>query len=350
MEEKHNRFEQNSARATFVLVLISLLLALLASEFIFRMVKEMNWQKNKAQWQHELYRVLDDDRLEFALLPGVTRENKIPDTGVTWSYRINSHGFRGAEFDPGHPGKHILFIGDSYTFGWAVDEEETLTAAVERQLAAPPYAMDIHAYNLGVPGYNTYQELAQLEQVLQRYKADMVVLGYVVNDAKQQRNVPVRPSTYYRHVSSWLLAEVLQLINRDVFDGRPVLDSGLLNPRVDTRESFERFDRGWVESRAAFGGIAALCREQGVPLLVIMHPAYAQHLDARYPYVDLHASVVQWAAEEGVTIVDILDYMHGRDRNEYQVIGDGHPNGKSFEVTAQFIAPLIHEQFSGTSE
>lgn len=53
--------------------------------------------------------------------------------------------------------KFILFFGCSYTFGWGVNDDETLPYFVQE------LAPDYHAYNYGVNGYGTQQVLAKLE-------------------------------------------------------------------------------------------------------------------------------------------------------------------------------------------
>ena len=56
--------------------------------------------------------------------------------------------------------------------------------------------------NAGVPGYNTEQEAVMLDELLPRYRPDMVVVGYVMNDAEPQMNVPQPPAMTYRYASS----------------------------------------------------------------------------------------------------------------------------------------------------
>ena len=96
-----------------------------------------------------------------------------------------------------------------------------------------------------------------------------------------------------------------------------------------------------METRLAFSRIAALCREENVPLILIIHPAYAQHLDSRYPYTPVHKEVAKWATQEKVTYVDMLPWITGSDRRTLQVIGDGHPNRLAFEQTARVLAPTV---------
>ena len=197
-----------------LLLLLSTIFALVLAEYIFRAFEQMQWRRAVTSHQHELYSMLPDSPLEFALRPQVARENRIPKTGAVWSYRINSDGFRGDDFDRRSQRQRVVFVGDSYTFGWGVAQDQVLPRAVERELARPPYSLRIDAYNLGVPGYNTVQESYLLAQALDRYSPSAVVLGYVMNDAQPQQNVHVRPSIYYGAVRSWFLAFLKQHFNK----------------------------------------------------------------------------------------------------------------------------------------
>ncbi|NQX87563.1 MAG: hypothetical protein HRT77_02760 [Halioglobus sp.] len=78
--------------------------------------------------------LLDNPR-EYRLHSGATGQNRIPGSGVQWTYRINADGFRGEEFDLQSGSKRILFVGHSYTFDWGVNPQDTLPRALERVLA-----------------------------------------------------------------------------------------------------------------------------------------------------------------------------------------------------------------------
>ena len=339
MSEKPNRFEQHTTLFTAVLLIASLIIGLIIAELFFRFFKNQEWLAEKNRWNHALYMMLENNSLEYSLRPGVSRENKIPDTENVWRYRINSNGFRDDEFSTKGAFQRVLFIGDSYTFGWGVDQADILSDLVESELAAEPYLMNVSAYNLGVPGYNTVQEAALLEEAMPRYQPDLVVLGFVMNDAKPQHTVPRQPAFHYEYATSWLLAETLTQLNRHFFDGKPTFNSGVVDPKAKLTMDFE--SRSWIETHLAFSRIAALCGKENVPLILVIHPAYAQHLDSRYPYTPVHKEVARWAEQENITYLDMLPEVIGSDRRTLQVIGDGHPNRLAFDKTARMLAPIV---------
>ncbi len=333
---------------SLVLLLISSLVSFGLAEYGFRIIKEWKWRNEAADWTSEFFKPLLDSPLEYGLQPGAVRENLIPDTGVTWHYRINADGFRGEDFYPEKDRKRVLFLGDSYTFGWAVDQDEVLSESVQRVLAKPPYNLNIQAYNLGVPGYNTFQEYHLLNQVVDRYEPDMVVLGYVMNDAEPQQSVPQRLSVRYKYVTSWMFAYLKEQINSYIFDGKPVLNTGVVDVLEDYLPAMQKNGPAWVEAREAFADMIALCHKRNIPLIVVIYPDYTQEFDDRYSYQAIHEEVFEWADKSGVRTVDMLPYMRGKDANNYRVKGDGHPNGKAFAEAAQVLAPVIHESLEGS--
>jgi len=330
-----------------LLLFLSTAIALVLAEFVFRAVKQLQWQEAATQWDHQLYVMFPDNPVEYGLRPDSQRENKIPRTGATWHYRINADGFRGEDFPVTKSADRILFMGDSYMFGWAEDEERTFPVLVQRRLAEPPYELPVEAFNLGVPGYNTEQEAHLLAQVIDRYAPDLVVLGYVMNDAEPQKNVPQRPEILYRYVTSWLWAYIRQQVNHHVFAGEQVLPTGL-NEHEPFLQAVRQQGGKWAEVRRAFAAMASLCRERGVPFLVLVFPGHAQPFAvASYPYSEIHEAVTRLATEHGVPVIDGYEYMRGKNKEHYQVRGDGHPNGRAFAVYANVLAPRVYELLGG---
>lgn len=97
--------------------------------------------------------------------------------------RTNALGFRSSRQDQLVKSANtfrILVLGDSVTFGHgAVHDYPSL---LERQLKAWRPDVDWQVWNLGVPGYNTAQELAYLTDVGQSYQPDLVIVGFFFND------------------------------------------------------------------------------------------------------------------------------------------------------------------------
>lgn len=91
----------------------------------------------------------------------------------------NSKGLRGTtEYDYARtPGKRrILVLGDSFTFGTDVSDNETFSHDLESALP------DTEVLNLGVQGYGQDQMLLYLREEGVKYHPDIVLLGFTFMD------------------------------------------------------------------------------------------------------------------------------------------------------------------------
>jgi hypothetical protein len=99
--------------------------------------------------------------------------------------RINNLGFRDTrdyELKKAAGTFRILVFGDSVTFGHGAVYETTYPYLLEGKLESWRPDVRWQVWNLGVPGYNTGQELAYLREVGTRYDPDLVVIGFYEND------------------------------------------------------------------------------------------------------------------------------------------------------------------------
>lgn len=121
-----------------------------------------------------LFRKLDGSPMEWSGTPHAR--------GVHFGVPVafNSLGLRDAERSPApEPGTvRILALGDSVTFGMGVPEADTSPRRLESLLNAAP-GPRVEVRNMGTPGYNTLQELAQLREVGLGLRPDLVVVGYL---------------------------------------------------------------------------------------------------------------------------------------------------------------------------
>lgn len=92
--------------------------------------------------------------------------------------RTNSEGWRDAEPQPAD--STILGLGDSFAFGWGVEQEESFFSLAEHDLSAQGAVRIIKA---GVPGSATIDQEKLLERLIPRYRPAAVVIAlFVGND------------------------------------------------------------------------------------------------------------------------------------------------------------------------
>lgn len=106
------------------------------------------------------------------------------ETGGTFRVSTDANGLRA----PLHAEKkpegvfRVMTLGCSTTFGWGVDDVQTYPARLEALLAEAGHPVEV--INAGQPGHSSFQGLWLWDRTLARYQPDLVIFGYVVQDAR----------------------------------------------------------------------------------------------------------------------------------------------------------------------
>jgi len=259
--------------------------------------------------------------------------------GVT--VETNSLGFREKEYPvERRPGvKRIVVLGDSYTFGTGVEFKDIFTKRLEAALNG------VEVIGFGVPGYNTTNELATLREVAARFKPDLVIVGYVLNDAElaqpdgatapratqgQRRvldevHIAMKDASKLYRFLAPRAGEVAKL-----FGMRYAV--GATNRMI---RAFEDDAPGWIESRASLLAIAEESRRLGAATLVAVFPMMVDF--ASYPLAPAHERIRAFCEANNIAVVDLLPSFKGRNAADYIVVMDGHPNGRAHEIFAARI-------------
>jgi hypothetical protein len=122
--------------------------------------------------------------LGWTLAPNAVQRFRRQDFDTT--VRSNRLGFRGPEIEPRADGLvRYAVLGDSYGFGWGVEEEETYAARLEALLradSATTRGHEVQVVNGALPGFGTFQRLRALETLLPLGLDGVVIEFSVSND------------------------------------------------------------------------------------------------------------------------------------------------------------------------
>ncbi len=98
-------------------------------------------------------------------------------------YEINAQGFRSKAFPLDLDSKFtILCLGESTTFGWGVDENQSYPYQLQNELNKKN--SDFYVINGGVPSYTSSQVLLYMQEILSKkeLKPDLILLNIMWND------------------------------------------------------------------------------------------------------------------------------------------------------------------------
>ena len=93
---------------------------------------------------------------------------------------INGLGLRGQPPDLDKP-LRILILGDSFAFGFGVNDDESFPARLE-QLLRKPHQVAATVINAGHSGYDTRRELGFLQTYGPHFSPNIVLIAFVLND------------------------------------------------------------------------------------------------------------------------------------------------------------------------
>jgi lysophospholipase L1-like esterase len=241
--------------------------------------------------------------------------------------RTNSDGFRDHEYPIEKRGVHrVVFLGDSLTLGWGVDEDKTFKTLLERDWNRDPaQKLPVEVLNFGTGNYNTEQETHLFVEKGLKYNPDRAVMFYFINDAEV---TPHRSKTWFLGYSylftySWSGIRTLW--------GLVAHGKGYQNYYASL---YTEANPGWPAERAAFRDLRDLCRDRGIQLQVVLLPEL--HQLNPYPFTREHQMVARTLADLGVSYLDLAPAFAGERHPERLWVShdDAHPNAVAHQLIA----------------
>ena len=166
----------------------------------------------------------------------VTRNFQTPEFSLTVT--TNSLGFRDRDFSQQKTARtRIVALGDSFTYGWGVEAEQSWPKILEQRLRSA--GLDVEVANLGKPGGSprNYADIA--EQSIPLLYPDVVIVGVLQGDDLAQMDLPPTPVSTLargrepanalgrhdrlRRLARWLFPHFLQMIDDRVSSSAEVL-------------------------------------------------------------------------------------------------------------------------------
>lgn len=280
----------------------------------------------------------------WRMLPRATNSTMRGHEGTSFTLTTNDDGLRTTLRKARTPGmKRVALLGDSTTFGWGVNNGETLADGLQAGLNAAGEHVEV--MNAGQPGYSTTQMVALYDRAVKLYNPDVILVFVPMHDNNQ---VLVSDREYLDGAAGplsgirVLLAEnsrIYQVLRQRLYPlsheaslvpGRDKT-SELRVPRVSDQERDDNFDH-LRESLAASGGIVAIGH---LPFLADLL-GEANEVRFSVPWAEAYS------ARTGAPIVDLRACCAGQGGEALVLpLDPGHLNAAGNRlVSAAAVAPV----------
>jgi lysophospholipase L1-like esterase len=244
----------------------------------------------------------------------------------------------------------ILVLGDSFTYGLGVRDDEAIFPAIletrlnERGVGTPP----VEVLNSGIVGSLTEHWVRNWDQLAPAFDPDVLLIVFFHRDGtarfflreffqrirerivERNERMPL-----YRH--SHLFRILRDAIDRQVVSR--VYTRGMVDAYVGTPEETEQWRR--TQADLLYLRDAARARRASVGLAVF--PVLVE-LDEGYPFREISEVVMRFADENGIAAHDLLPAFLGRDAPGLWVSDlDQHPNARGHAIAAESLLPFVEQ-------
>jgi lysophospholipase L1-like esterase len=286
------------------------------------------------------YLMLPDPEIGWVLAPSFTGMGHGPGWSVTFS--TDALGLRDREYDPDDRAERVVVVGDSYTFGFGVEAEETFPKVAERDLMKTSLA-GLEVVNAGVSGYGPLEEAAFLKRVAPRFKPRAVVMAFFEgNDVRNAIEYPLRftmgPEGYL-HREGWdpFVTPISYLATYLAMKGRNVME------KLETRHGIELSHSAILDARSYSESI-------GARFLLLLIPDIRSERAAR-PWIlriydrllgsggDINAGMESFARSEGVDVINLSPiFDNAPDAPPLRFKWDGHFTRDGHRIAGEALA------------
>lgn len=244
----------------------------------------------------------------------------------------------------------ILVLGDSFTWGAGVHEEDAYPFRMQFRMNLQDPKRRYRVLNAGRNGLNTVAERELLDSLgLLDSEPDLVLLGFTLNDsepsdskiARQYRRAAQRRTPQGRiemelHRRSQLFRltydRIENLRQRRAFNQYMAI-------------LFDTESAHWQECVRALASLRDYLGDRGIPLLVAVLPAFDGRFGEDYLYREQHEQIMGALASMRVPAIDLHSAYDGLDTRRLAVVPliDAHPNELAHRIAADFLSAYVRD-------
>jgi hypothetical protein len=240
--------------------------------------------------------------------------------------------------------RRVLVLGDSFTFGQDVSDDETYCHQLERLLPGA------EVLNLGVHGYGHDQMLLYLQEEGAKYRPDVVLLGFLYDDMERNlvgfrdyakprfeqrdgrlelRNVPVPPPE--------------QMLRQEPYRSKFLDLWTILRARWDWRSGTAEASMKRL-TLAILDEIASAARAAGAQPVFAYLPVWGEHVKTDLALTPRETFFFDYCRERGIPSIRLQQFFASRLRAGANFRRYGHWGALEHQVAAEGLAASLVEQ------
>lgn len=256
---------------------------------------------------------------------------------------INQYGYRGPARAPYERpvGPRLAVLGDSFTLGYGLRDEDTFPAQLEKFLRVRHPETEV--LNFGVAAFGTRTEVDYLQGYVLKFHPDVVLLCLFLNDAGREGTRGFLspgggrwwPARRYSYLLNLTLTQV-----RRYRVGRELIHH--------YRRGYEPDSEAWQEVQAELLRARDLCRENDCRLILLVYPVLYRLDD--YPFRQVHLNIGSFAAYADIPFIDLLPAFKGATASHlWNHATDQHPNRQAQRRVGEWLAEQLEPWMTARS-
>lgn len=289
--------------------------------------------------------------------------------------QINSLGMRDREYEVEKPSNtfRIAGLGDSATFGWGLELSDSFLKQLEGKLNDFDNQFNYEVLNLGVPAYNTVQEVESFIATYLKMSPDLIIIFYMANDMALPLFIkePINIYSYNRSYLFEFINKRFGIMKDRLKAGKAVFKAHVreVEPLVyvkaikklkgkDKEERMELFHKyqkmleGWGPFEKALDKLAKISKEKKIPVLMVLYNNYIGNMQDEY-YNNLFEKVEEMSRNRNFKILNLKNHLikfaeenHCLDKIEsciWHRPRDEHPSKAVHHLIGQLLFDNIKE-------
>jgi lysophospholipase L1-like esterase len=287
---------------------------------------------------------------------------------------INSFGFRGTEVCLKKPKDvyRIAVIGDSWAFGWGVNQNKVFATVLEEMLNENKDQKKFEILNFALFGYNLQQQEIILKERVINFNPNIVIFAYNINDlegltldyVQNDKSIWNKKKIYNDKVKKRInfnrrIYKILHKIERfgnkyshffRLFDN--VLRGMMIKYGVKQPLKKSYYSKFYEEEsyelkflKNAFHRINKISLRHKFEVIITYFP-WMNEIMQDNPYEKSFKKVQKYAEKVGFKVLNLYPYFRGKNPKKLRLsLIDGHPTPLGHQIAANALYEYICQDF-----